>query len=985
MRVLCVAEKPSIAKAISQILSGGQYQSSNTGNQYIKNYEFDYPQLNAQFTVTSVSGHLFTHDFGPQYRNWNSCDPFILFDEPVDRKVAEGKGPIESNLKTQARRSDQLMIWTDCDREGENIGAEVASVCRGAKPRIIVKRARFSAIIAGQIHNAARNPVELDMAQAAAVDARSILDLRLGAVFTRMQTLALQRQIAQLADQKLISYGPCQFPTLGFVVSRYEQVQSFVPEAFWYIYLSLAHDPRDERRQTEFTWERGKLFEFPVAVALYEWVMDDPTARVTKVTKKNVKKWKPLPLTTVELQKVGSRLLRMTPKKILDLAEKLYQHGFLSYPRTETDQFDPQFDHMALIAKQTVDPAWGEFATGLQRGGFGAPRRGQKNDQAHPPIHPTAHAGNVAGDEKRVYEFVTRRYLACCSKDAEGFQTTVEVVCGGEQFKASGLAVLARNYLDVYLYDTWGDKSIPDFQEGQEFMPTVLELRDGQTTCPNLLTEADLVGLMDKNGIGTDATIAQHIQTITDREYVIPRKEGAVTYLVPSTLGVGLVEGYNRIGFDRSLSKPQLRRETERMMVQVCEGTRTKNEMIDESIEQYKHVFMLARNQFNTIVQTVRRYISGGAGGPGGNGHGGDSSDDDAAGPGRAARGRGRGRGGRGDPRGRGGAGGRGRGAGGAAARRPAGPPDDDDDEDFFAPPPRPAPRAPAAPAARRPPSPVAPRPLLAGNPKTSVYPQGSAEPNCECGERATQRIVTKETANQGKKFWTCSSSKCSFFEWVTDGPATKAVPAKRTADQPLSGLAKRTASGRLTAAPAPIDGAQRCKCDLMAVSRTVNKEGPNQGRLFWTCPNSENARCGFFEWDDGVGDTNAAAFGSGPGSRPYKAGSAVPGGATSNACFKCGEEGHFSNACLNSDRGPGRTNTRQSGGGGGGAKSGECFKCGLTGHWSNDCPDPASSSSRGRGKSSSFTKSKRGGRGRGGGGSRGSKKKSNFGAADGY
>lgn len=85
--------------------------------------------------------------------------------------------------------------------------------------------------------------------------------------------------------------GPCQFPTLGFVVSRYEQVQSFVPEAFWYIYLSLAHDAREAGQQTEFTWERGRLFEFPVAVALYEWVMDEPTARVTKVTKKNVKKW----------------------------------------------------------------------------------------------------------------------------------------------------------------------------------------------------------------------------------------------------------------------------------------------------------------------------------------------------------------------------------------------------------------------------------------------------------------------------------------------------------------------------------------------------------------------------------------------------------------------------------------------------------------------------------------------------------------------
>jgi DNA topoisomerase III len=78
----------------------------------------------------------------------------------------------------------------------------------------------------------------------------------------------------------------------------------------------------------------------------------------------------------------------------------------------------------------------GQFS--LQEGGFGPPRKGKKNDQAHPPIHPTAHAANLAGDEKRVYEYITRRFLACCSKDAEGWETTVDVVCGGEEFFATG-------------------------------------------------------------------------------------------------------------------------------------------------------------------------------------------------------------------------------------------------------------------------------------------------------------------------------------------------------------------------------------------------------------------------------------------------------------------------------------------------------------------------------------------------------------------
>ncbi|THG98415.1 hypothetical protein EW026_g3758, partial [Hermanssonia centrifuga] len=452
MKVLCVAEKPSIAKSISQILSGGQYSTTNS-----------------QFTVTSVTGHLHDYDFESNYSGWKSCDPFVLFDAPIKKTVKKESQTIARNLTSEARGAQMLMIWTDCDREGENIGAEIADICRQARRNITIRRARFSAIIAQ----------------------------------------------------------------------------------------------------------------------------------------------KPLPLTTVDLQKAGSRLLKISPKKVLDIAERLYTQGFLSYPRTETDQFDPQFNFMTLIDKQTVDPVWGQFATGLQNGGFDTPRRGKKNDKAHPPIHPTAHVANLAGDEKKVYEYITRRFLACCSKDALGWETTIEVECGAEEFYVTGLIVRERNYLNVFPYDKWSDKELPDFEEGEEFVPSICELKEGQTTRPSLLTEADLVSLMDKNGIGTDATIAQHIQTIIDRKYVIERMQGATKYLVPSTLGIGLVEGYNEIGFDRSLSKPELRRETERQMVQICEGHKTKGDMLIENIERYKEMYMRTKQDFGRIAASVGNRLQG--------------------------------------------------------------------------------------------------------------------------------------------------------------------------------------------------------------------------------------------------------------------------------------------------------------------------------------------------------------------------------------
>lgn len=197
----------------------------------------------------------------------------------------------------------------------------------------------------------------------------------------------------------------------------------------------------------------------------------------------------------------------------------------------------------------------------LLDGDFEQPRNGRKNDKAHPPIHPTAAALNIDADERRVYEFVTRRFLASCSSDAKGKETSVEMEIAGEYFSASGLIVLERNYLDIYPYDKWAGKKLPDFQLGEQFVPDACELQEGSTTKPKPLTEADLVGLMDKNGIGTDATIAEHIAKVIEREYVIAKKEGKENFLIPSTLGVGLVEGYNAIGFDRSLSKPHLRRE----------------------------------------------------------------------------------------------------------------------------------------------------------------------------------------------------------------------------------------------------------------------------------------------------------------------------------------------------------------------------------------------------------------------------------------
>lgn len=118
------------------------------------------------------------------------------------------------------------------------------------------------------------------------------------------------------------------------------------------------------------------------------------------------------------------------------------------------------------------------------------------------------------------------------------------------------MVILERNYLEVYIYDKWSGNQLPNLVTGDYFIPDEIKMYSGKTTGPNLLTEAELIGLMDKSGIGTDATIHEHIKKILEREYA--EKEDTV-YFCPTVLGVALIESYDEMDVTLSLSKPVLR------------------------------------------------------------------------------------------------------------------------------------------------------------------------------------------------------------------------------------------------------------------------------------------------------------------------------------------------------------------------------------------------------------------------------------------
>ncbi|KAL8895973.1 MAG: hypothetical protein Q9207_007931 [Kuettlingeria erythrocarpa] len=625
-RILCVAEKPSIAKSVAQHLAGGQVQVRDVpGNRYVKNYNFDYafpqPWGSCSVTMTSVLGHLTGTDFPAQYKKWQISTCQQLFDAEVITSVAEDKVSIARNITQQAQYSKALFIWTDCDREGEHIGSEVRTEALKGNPRLDVKRAVFSNTERGHILQAAQRPIALDDRQVNAVAARIELDLRLGVIFTRFQTLSLRTLGADLSE-RVISYGSCQFPTLGFVVDRYFRVKNFIPEQFWSI--KVMH--RREDIDVTFSWRRHRLFDRMTVVIMFERCLAARLAKVTKLQENPTSKWRPLPLTTVELQKLGSRFLRMDSQRVMKVAEDLYNKGWISYPRTETDSFDRNMDLRSFVEKQTQDNAWGPYARGLLDGAFRQPRGGRNNDQAHPPIHPVNYVvpTSLPDDDRRVYEFVVRRFLACCSDDAKGHSTTVEIEYGSETFYASGLLVLQKNYLLVYPYEKWeSSQQLPHFNVGETFEPTEANITEGETSPPGYLTEPELISLMDANGIGTDATMAEHIAKIKEREYVMTQTGAgggrgggggggsSVQQFIPTTLGVALIEGYDNIGLDTSLGKPFLRKEMEIKMKEICAGTKSRHDFVQETLEQYRHAFIRTQQHVELLKAACRKYVLG--------------------------------------------------------------------------------------------------------------------------------------------------------------------------------------------------------------------------------------------------------------------------------------------------------------------------------------------------------------------------------------
>lgn len=589
--VLMVAEKPSLAQSIAKFLSKGQMRTRKGLNGACSVHEYD-GQFNKEpvkFKMTSVCGHVMTLDFHHKFNNWDAVNPQELFTAATLKKEANEKLQMPRFLQQEGKGVDYIVLWLDCDKEGENICFEVLDCVRPVMNKKSgnknVFRAKFSAITETDICSAMHRLSEPNRNEARSVDARQELDLRIGCAFTRFQTKYFQGKYGDL-DSGLISYGPCQTPTLGFCVERHDQIQSFKPEPFWVLKTQVLH-PSGQTLQLD--WDRGRLFDKEVAVMFQKAVKSSRSATVVGVSKKEKSKQRPIALNTIEMLRMASSGLNMGPQHCMQIAERLYTQGYISYPRTETTHYPENFDLKGTLRQQQTNSSWGSSVRELLEQGINKPRKGHDAGD-HPPITPMkpASEAELGGDAWRLYELITRSFIASVSYDCKYLQTTVKFSIEQEAFSFTGKAVTNPGFTSVMDWQAISsDERMPHCQQHDSYQIAEVKLEERQTSPPDYLTESELISLMEKHCIGTDASISVHINNICERNYV---QVLSGRKLQPTPLGIVLVHGYQKI--DPQLVLPTMRSAVEQQLNLIAVGKAEFDSVLQHAIEIFTRKFV---------------------------------------------------------------------------------------------------------------------------------------------------------------------------------------------------------------------------------------------------------------------------------------------------------------------------------------------------------------------------------------------------------
>lgn len=310
---------------------------------------------------------------------------------------------------------------------------------------------------------------------------------------------------------------------------------------------------------------------------------------------------RPLPLRTDDLLRDLHKLTGIPASQLLRIAEELYSEGYISYPRTETNRWPRDFDFRS--------PAEAAVSGGLAAREVlerePKPLEGRKDDKAHPPIYPLKPYPRDGSRRWKVWEYVARRFLANVFwRDAEIVKQRVSIMLGNLPLNALGGRVTEEGFYEVYPYFRPRVSALPRLRKGESLRVVDVRLVEEWTKPPSRLTEAELLRLMERDGIGTDATRADYPKMIVDRGYAFRVRKT----LKPTELGMTLVKSLREV--DERLVSPATRRLVEEYMERIAAGEKEYGEALDETLKLYSELYRRLEDRAGALAENLARSAS---------------------------------------------------------------------------------------------------------------------------------------------------------------------------------------------------------------------------------------------------------------------------------------------------------------------------------------------------------------------------------------
>ena len=616
LNILMIAEKPSIARTISKILS-----KALTGiNRFIDRskkegwclYEFNgkFKGKNAHFVVSSVAGHLYETEFLRMHQNFE-IDPGELFDVPTVKTECNEDSFITIDwLKYLARGKDILCLWLDCDREGENICYEVIHNVlpyMNKKDYQQIYRAIFSSLTEEditesfeQITNYPDNNLSLS------IDAREVIDLKVGVSLTRFLTKNILYILPYEIKTNCLSYGPCQTPTLWFCVNRQKELekQNLI---YYKVYIKLLLN-KQKNVTIYLNRDYKNLNEAKNIIEILKRLKENKKKlKVKKLTKEKRQKEHPPGLNTANMLKISSTHLGISPKATMDIAEKLYIRGYITYPRTETTQYASSFDFRGNLEKFAKDKSFSkdisklisdfdENENSILSGGI--------DEGDHPPITPARPLdAKLKGKEFDLFKLICQYYFASLSPDLEYENLTYEFEVDEQIFDSSCSLIKKIGFLKFL--PSQKKEFIDDndvLKQNMEY--DILDINYEKRKIETYITEAELIEEMEKNHIGTDASMSVHIDNIEKRGYV---KVDEKRRLIPTKLGKALIEALETVEPDIVL--PKNRAKIEEFVSLLADGKKEYNEVLDYALDFYKKKYYSVSSQLDELYKVFGKYF----------------------------------------------------------------------------------------------------------------------------------------------------------------------------------------------------------------------------------------------------------------------------------------------------------------------------------------------------------------------------------------